>query len=448
MMIAMLRFGKKNEEKPVSFNTTAVFKISGVPEHTFVERDRISKLIDEHLETKDGVLLFLGYSKSGKTVFRKKHVEGKDLNIVTYRGNNVSTIESLYTQIATQMGTAQKKERQQSQKSSYTTDTQVQVGNQNFGHVNDRTEQGTESSIAVTSELSMVDIDVNFLCNNLGGQNVLVIIEDYHLVSPEFNRLLSEDLKHFLDEEILFLLIGIPSTPNRALRNNPDLSGRMNHISFDYLSREEIKEIIAKGTKLLNVEFKEDVIEEIITASFKNAYLVQYICRTIITNREIRSTATNLVVIHDANEVKGACRTIAEILDNDYSSIYNVIAAGSRSQKADKVFNQYEELLKAIKHFDIEHWEKGVSSNEIANWAWLNISTEKREINTSAEGNYKSEKTFKESLRSGIKGAISTLNDNLISNSTKQIVYVSDNTLYLTDLIFKFYINWKSDNTE
>ena len=324
----------------------------------------------------------------------------------------------------------------------------LQVGNQNFGHVNDRTEQGTKSSISVTSELSMVDIDVNFLCNSLAGKNVLVIIEDYHLVSHEFNRLLSEDLKHFLDEEILFLLIGIPSTPNRALRNNPDLSGRMNHISFDYLSREEIKEIISKGTKLLNVEFKEEVIEEIISASFKNAYLVQYICRTIITNRGVRSSATDLIEIHDAREVKNACRTIAKTLDNDYSAIYSVIAAGYRSQKADKVFNQYEELLKAIKHFDIEHWEKGVSSNEIANWAWLNTSQEKRELNTTDGGNYKSEKTFKESLRSGIKGAIRTLNDNLISNSTKQIVYVSDNTLYLTDLIFKFYINWKSDSVE
>jgi hypothetical protein len=433
---------RKKDTALKELSTSVVFKISGVPEHTFVERDKISREIDEHLDTKDGVLLFLGYSKSGKTVFRKKHIEGKDLQIVTYRGNNSSTISNLYTQIASQLNIAQATELQLSQKASIKNETEGQVGNKNIGHVREKTEKGIEKNIAVVSELSSLEIDVNFLCNNLSASNVLVVIEDYHLVDKEFNQLLSEDLKHFLDEEILFLLIGIPSSPNRALRNNPDLSGRMKHISFDYLSREEIKEIIIKGTALLNVDFRESVVEAIISSSLKNAYLVQYICRLIIKSRGIEKTSRELVVFDDANDVYTACRKVAETLDNDYSSIYEVIASGTRAQKTDKAFNQYEEVLKAIKHFGIDEWERGVSSSKISSWAWTNMEPEKIDVYLGNE-TYKSEKTFKESIRSSVKVAIGKINDNLASNSTKQIIYVNEDTLYLTDLIFKFYINWK-----
>jgi hypothetical protein len=435
------KFTKK--DSPIrELSTSAVFKISGVPEFTFVERSRISKEIDDHLDTKDGVLLFLGYSKSGKTVFRKKHIANKDFNLVTYRGNNSSTISGLYTQIAAQLNVAQPTEYQLSKKASQSSSSEGQIGNNNVGHVKDTLVDTTENNIAVVSELSSVDIDVNFLCNKLSDSNVMVIIEDYHLVDKEFNKLLSEDLKHFLDEEILFLLIGIPSSPSRALRNNPDLSGRMKHISFDYLSREEVKELIYIGTGLLNVKFEEDVIEAIIASSLKNPYLVQYICRVLVKSKGIDKTSQENIVFHDPKDVYFACKSIASILDNDYSSTYSVIESGTRAQKNDKAFNQYEEVLKAIKHFNIEEWEKGVSASTISSWAWTNMEPEKIEIYID-NGTYKTEKTFKESIRSSVKVAIDKINDNLANNATKQIIYVNDGTLYLTDLIFKFYINWK-----
>lgn len=435
-------FGKDSQEPLERLSTSVVFKISGIPEHTFVERNILSEEIDEYLETKDGVLLFLGYSKSGKTVFRKKHIAEKNFQLVTYRGSNNSTIDNLYLQIVTQLGIGQASELQQSKSESKKIEQEDQVGNKHIGHIRGGTENSKERAIAITSKFSSLDLDVNFLCNNLSGKNVLVVIEDYHLVDNEFNRILSEDLKHFLDEEILFLLIGIPSSPNRALRNNPDLSGRMRHISFDYLSREEIKEIIKKGSSLLRVEFKEDVVEEIINTSFKNAYLVQYICRTIVHMKGVKKTSDEIIVIHDVLDVRAACIEIASLLDNDYSSIYGVIFSGARAQQQAKAFNQYEEILKAIKHFSIEELEKGVNCRRISALTWNDMPPEKIQKYIDNR-TYKSEKSFKSSINSQVKNAIDKINDNLRVNSTKPIIYVHDSTIYLTDLIFKFYINWK-----
>ncbi|WP_394773529.1 hypothetical protein [Flavobacterium sp.] len=87
---------KKNENKITILRTSEVFKISGVPIHTFVERLDFNARINEFFTSKDNVLLFLGYSKSGKTVYRKKHLEKDGFKIITFRCNNESTINQLY----------------------------------------------------------------------------------------------------------------------------------------------------------------------------------------------------------------------------------------------------------------------------------------------------------------------------------------------------------------
>ena len=435
-------FGTTDQEQE-TLKTTTVFKISGVPPHTYVERGDLSIEIDEHLESKDGILLFLGYSKSGKTVFRKKHVENQNYNIVTYRGNKASTISDLYGQIATQLNLGQPKELMQSTGTSTSRAEEEQLGNKNIGHVKDSRSSSLDSATEVKAELYPSKIDVNFLCHKLSESNVLIVIEDYHLVDNDFNLLLSEDLKHFLDEEIQFLLIGIPSSPNRALRYNPDLSGRMHKISFDYLTKKEIREIIDLGTGLLNVEMSEEVVDKIIDVSFKNAYLVQYICQKLLINIGVRQTSEATVKINDPSQVEQACRDIANKLDADYAETYKIILSGSRSQQNDQAFNQYEEILKSIKHFSIEELEKGIGYKTISAWTWSQLPPETVSEFIEIKKKYKNESSFRSSINTQIRNSFDKINDNFTQSSTKPIIYIHDRTLYLTDLIFKFYVNWK-----
>lgn len=300
-------------------------------------------------------------------------------------------------------------------------------------------------SYALTEEKTKVKIDVNFLCNKLKHKKILIVIEDYHLVQARFNKTLSEDLKHFLDDEILFVLLGIPSSPNRALRTNPDLSGRMEHLVFDYLSIDEIKEIINLGCQKLNVFLSEDVIDEIIKASMKNAFLVQYICKFLFVNSGIEETDTKQKRIVDKSKVALACKDIALKLDNDYNDIYSIINAGIRKQQDNKAFNQYEEILKVLKNLDIEQLEKGIHYTDIYKWSWSNILPETIQEYIS-NGTYVDETSFKNSFRTQIKEAVKNINTSLEKNSSRPVLYVDEGKIFLTDLIFKFYINWKKDD--
>ncbi len=439
-------FNKEADEPIDIYATSKVFRTSGVPEHTFISRDILTEEIDECLDTKDGVLLFLGYSKSGKTVFRKKHIdENENFNTMTFRGNKNSTIDSLYSKIAEEFKLSQPIETEESNRQAHKQDNEQQIGNKNIGHVKEGEAKEEENSRGLKRKLFSSALDVNFLCDELKDKNALIVIEDYHLINNEFNQLLSEDLKHFLDEEILFLLIGIPSTPRRTLKNNPDLSGRMKHISFDYLTIEEIKELISKGGNLLNIEFDEAVVNEIIKVSFKNAYLVQFICKTILHNYNIKKTSLEKIKFTKIKDVNDACVEIAKTLDHDYSAIYNVVAAGGRTRDEAQAIDPYIEILHCIKDNDIRTLESGLNYKVISNATWQKI-TETKVKELIENKTYKSEKSFKSSINAKIKNAVNNINDNLEKGSTKPILYVDNDILYLTDLIFKFYINWKTDS--
>lgn len=434
----------KEQKVLEKFNTSEVFKISGLPKHTFVERSSLNEKISDFFVSKDRVLLFLGYSKSGKTVYRKKHLDKEGFKIITFRCNSDKTIVDLYNQIASECNLGQIISSNNSISVGSSASSSAGVSVPAVGNIDATITSDISYSYAKTEEQATVKIDVNFLCNKLKENNVLVILEDYHLASSELNKTLSEDIKHFLDDEILFLLIGIPSSPNRALRNNPDLSGRMEHLNFDYLSKDEINKIINDGTKILNVEFNTDVRDAIVKYSMKNAFLVQYICRELLNKKSIKSTSTSKIKFTQANEVEDACRAIASRLDNDYSDIYSIITSGIRRQQENKAFNQYEEVLKALKHFEIDELEKGVHHTKISQMAWNKIPA--ADIQKYIDnGTYKSETSFKGSLTTQVKNAVDNINTSLSKKNTRPVLYVDDRNIYLTDLVFKFYLNWKED---
>jgi hypothetical protein len=441
MKIYKWLFGKKKEQEILK--TSEVFKTLGVPKYTFIERKILEEQLNDVLNTKDKALLFLGYSKSGKTVYRQKFLENNGYNVVTFRCNNNSKISDLYDYIASQLKLGQLKSTSSNSGNKQTCSSSSSIGQKDFATISDSQTDEISYSFIETKEHVTTKVDVNFLCSNINEKEKLIIVlEDYHLTAGSFNKILSEDLKHFQDEGILFLLIGIPSLPNRALKNNPDLSGRLKHLNFDYLQKEEVKQIIKSGCEKLNCTFSEDVVDKIIEASLKNAFLVQSICKEVLLTTGLLCTSNKKVNIVDVAIVENACKKVACELNNDYSGLYEQVSSGARKQQENKAFNQYEEILKAIQSFDISKLEKGVSYTEISNWSWTHMPAETIQKFVD-NGTYQSEATFKGALTHQILQAVERINANLTKTSSRQVLYVDDKKVYLTDLMFKFYLNWK-----
>ncbi len=416
------------------YQTSAVFAISGTPEYTFVERKNISEEIKKYLGHQDSVLLFLGYSKSGKTVFRKKYFENSHFNIVMFRPKRSgSVLQDLYDQMASELQLTITSESVAGNTGETTKSFEGGFLNKSIGKLIGKLESKVGHSLATTEQLAVQPkVDINFLCSKLSNKNILVIIEDYHLLDDEFNEEISTDFKHFLDEEIFFLILGVPSCADRTLKSNPDLSGRVRRIIFDYLEESEAREIVAKGCELLNVELSERVIDKVIKNSYCNAYLVQHICRQLLELNSVGETVKKTAVIDEDSLVDEACNHIANnSLHNDYNGIRDKIQRGLRPQH-DNTINQYDEILKSIGYFDLKKLETGIYAGDVSDMTLNRLISDGQ--NDTPE--------LRRKVRESIRQAFSRINEVVNQSVTKPILYLQDEKLYLNDLLFKFYLEW------
>lgn len=424
--------------KKVIYQTSAVFAISGVPEYTFVERHILSDNIKKYLGYQDGVLLFLGYSKSGKTVFRMKYFENTNFKTVIFRPKvSGSKLQDLYDQMASELQLTISSESVSSNSNGISRSVEGGFLNKSIGKLLGKKEVKSERFLSTTEQLIVEPkVDVNFLCSRLSNKNVLVIIEDYHLLDDEFNNEISTDFKHFLDERIFFLILGVPSCADRALKTNPDLSGRMRRIIFDYLEESEAREIIRRGCELLHVKLSEEVVDDIIKYSYCNAYLVQHICQKMLELNSVDETVRNNLIIDDTYQVKRACNGIANnSLHNDYHSIRDKIQRGLRIQY-DTTINQYDEILKAIGYFELSKLEGGLYANDVSDMTLVRL------VNDGHEDTVELRKKVRDSIRQ----AFSKINSVVNASVTKPILYLQNDKLYLNDLLFKFYLEWVDKN--
>lgn len=427
-----------------TLNTSEVFKTSGVPNHTFVEREEIDSQISDILKSGNKAICFKGYSKSGKTVYRDKYFDSTYQKIV-FRCNEGRTIGELYSLIASELNLGQIISSSGGVSKKNTTQSSLTAGKKDILSGGYSESYEDQYSYVMTEEHSKVKVDVDFLCNRIpkGSRNKIVIfLEDYHLADAEFNKIFSQDLKHFTDESILFVIIGIPSAPGRALRYNPDLSGRISYVSFDFLSIEEIDNLISKGESLLNVKLSQEIKDKIVVHSLKNAFLVQYICQEILIISNIKYTQDKLVKLNDTQIVERACKAIAQKLNSDYESIYLSIIGGVRKQQSNKAYNQYEEIIKYIKAIDISLLERGAPYTEISQWSWQQLSSEYIQ-EMIKKGKYQNEATFKGSLTQQISQAVDGIGPALEKNKAKPIILALEKKIYVMDLVFKFYLVWR-----
>ena len=392
----MALFQKKIEK----INTSTVFKNSGIPEYTFVDRGFIQRSLKEAVELRSKAIFFLGYSKSGKTVYRKKFFDSeKNHQCITYRRNKNSNIQELYDYIAKEASLSKSKSVSYSESKQIKSTNEAKLENPVVGGVSSSTGQESYKNKTSNSFMDESRVDINFLCSGLSNSNFVIFLEDYHLVDEKINQQFSEDLKHFLDEGVLFVVIGIPGSPGRSFQYNPDLTGRSISLNFDFLKESEALDIISKGESTLNVKISDPIKAKILQYSYRNAYLIQSICCELMNICEILETQEKTKTIDDTSLIKQACKNVAKNLKTDYKSILDVIIKGARQQKEGKAFNQYEEIVRVLKSAKVNEIESGLNHTYIAKRTFDRFSEETVQSIVETH-NYKSVRSFKGSIQS------------------------------------------------
>lgn len=160
----------------------------------------------------------------------------------------------------------------------------------------------------------------------------LIIIDDFHLLSPQLKSKLSDLMKTIADEDredIKLVLIGINKAGDSLINLSPDLNNRITTVKFEVNPDSKIQELIEKGEDALKIKIKYK--ENIVRKANGSFHITQLLCKELCLNEG---------VIETQNETKELNTDINYIVDkimNEMQRVFYKVAidfsVGSRLRR-------------------------------------------------------------------------------------------------------------------
>lgn len=381
-----------------------VFIPGAMPESTYITRKtKTGFTYEERLEqalSVNGYMTFIsGPSKIGKTVLCEK-VIGLN-NLIEVSGADFSQERNMWAEIGAKAG--------------------MPIEATNISRdvcENSMSESG--GSYVITKESV-----INYFKEN----NYVLLVDDFHYAKDSTQMFIAQQFKDAIRKGFKVIVASLPHRSDDAIRTNPDLQGRISIIDIAAWTKDELKEIPRKGFSELGINISEKCIDKLAQESISSPQLMQLICLNICTLENIDKCETSEISIHDIDKLETAFRFSTSNLD--YEKVAKAIRQGknprgkSRKKYKTSKFGEldlYGLILEAIAidppivSVDFSDLMKRIQS--------LIIGTE-----------FPTTRSLKEYL------------DNLqevldIKDRSYEVVEWKDNTLYVLESLFLFYLRW------
>lgn len=247
--------------------------------NTYIKRTNVDDIFKEYLFRKSHVILF-SCSKQGKTSLRKNHLHDSQYvfiqcsNDLSFGDINKKIIEDAKIKII---------ERSKKEKT-----TKLGLFFQKIFSF------GVDRSTTETFEIINPKFDYENLNDIISAvkktaYNKYVFLEDFHYLSDEVQKKVIFSLKgHYDDTTVSFIISGVWLEKNKLININPDLIGRVELINVDIWESKDLENLISQGTKKLNIEFHEDIVDSILDLSFGSVFIVQKLCYEICKSENVK----------------------------------------------------------------------------------------------------------------------------------------------------------------
>lgn len=315
----------------------------------YVERDYVDKVFVDSL-TRDKHIVIFGSSKQGKTTLRKHCLREEDYIVVTCL--NTMTLSDLNGAILKAAGY----QIEQSQ-------TKTIGGNFKYGaefrgegkvpflakaQGGGKLENTNSTDVKTETQRLEIDLnDVNDIILSLKEANFkkFIILEDFHYLPIDTQQNFSFALKSYHENsDFCFVIIGVWREKNRLIFYNGDLSNRLASIDADTWSHECLQQVVEEGEKLLNIQFNEGLIDEIIQNSAESVSLLQEACFKICEANAVYETCSELKIVYSDFPVKSIMESIVNEQSGRYIAFLNSFSEGFQKSE----YDMYRWLIYAV----------------------------------------------------------------------------------------------------
>ncbi|WP_031556062.1 hypothetical protein [Oribacterium sp. FC2011] len=380
--------------------SSEIFRPGALPSSTYISREAAlgftyEERLEQAINTTGYLTLISGPSKIGKTVLCER-VIGLD-NLVEVLGSDFLNRENVWTTIGAKAGMP--------------LSGLITTGDAEKGTISEEYTVTRDNVISFYEE-----------------HGLILLIDDFHYAEKEVQVFLAQQLKDAIRKGLRVIISSLPHRCDDAIRNNPDLQGRISIIDIKPWSKDELRLIPQKGFEQLNIKIKEEYIESMVSESLASPQLMQLLCLNLCLLAKF-DTDANAEISSDLLEKTYRFST----LNLDFRSVTQIIQNGKTSRGSKRklyatkngILDLYSLMLEAIAKnpplgsipFDdlLERVNSLISSNDIV------------------QG---------KSLRDYLNSMQEVLTDH---SRSFEVLEWRDNVLYVIEALFLFYLRWGRD---
>jgi len=350
-----------NNPDKQDFTTDAVYGISRDVPLNYTTRPGVDEKFVDNL-TREKHIVVYGSSKQGKTCLRKHCLNESDY--IHVQCSNKWTLEEIHANVLKRAGF--KVEQSEKKTSSGKNKIVASISASIFGlgsNVGGEKEQTTIDE-KTTQALELDPVDVNDVIAALGSINFTkyIVLEDFHYLPLETQKDFAVALKAFHEaSKLCFIVIGVWLEENRLLVYNGDLTGRVVAVNADTWTEPELRSVIVKGAELLNVQFTNDFMHQLIHECFNNVYIVQETCRQVCLQSGVTHTSLQLATVGEGSDVRAAIQSVVAQQTGRYMSFVTQFSAGFQTTSLE----MYKWLVYPVLTATPQQLEQGFTYREL-----------------------------------------------------------------------------------
>lgn len=225
--------------------------------------------------------------------------------------------------------------------------------------------KGKDESLAETRvALELDPMDVNDVIEGLRQVRFkkFIVLEDFHYLPDETQRDFAVALKAFHESsDLCFVVVGVWLDENRLIQYNGDLSGRVMMVNVDKWSADELRQVVTKGERLLNVRFDEEFVGGIVSGCFDSVYVLQEACYKACEMASVFTTRRNTVTVGKGVDPAQVLREVVGGESGRYNDFISKFAGGFKETELE----MYRWLLLPVLDADAKELEAGLTYNHI-----------------------------------------------------------------------------------
>jgi len=327
-----------------------VFKIQGQPTITYIKRQNgyYEKKLSEALDSKGSLCLLTGPSKTGKTTLYTQVANDKKLQVLQVRCHQGLSVTELWRKALEAINFDRINENQKQREISSAGEGKIS-GKIGWSWLANLTGEGSVNISRSKSETEirnriLSDPSPEHLIPVLSLLPIILVVEDFHYLTPDTQKQIFQQWKIFVDKEVSVIVVGTTHHAADLAHANKDLFGRTIQIDLAIWDKNDLKQIALRGFTFFKIPISDSVMEVIAQESVGVPIITQSVCLALCMNCNIRFSGDPSSNTEISN--KDAYKALHQVAAERYSvfsAIYDRLARGPR-KKARK-YDTYQLIL-------------------------------------------------------------------------------------------------------